>query len=96
MMNQQETGGWTGEKVISIIRELAAQDELPEHLQTAKISSTDTVDTLGLDSIGGIALIDRFEAEVGIPLPDDFLDANDNVAGMAKRLNDLAFAGGGE
>ena len=93
-MIQQETAGWTEERVIQVIRELAAQEELPEHLQTAKISSADTVDTLGVDSIGGIALIDRFEAEVGVPLPDDFLDFGDNVVTRAQRLNDVIRAGG--
>lgn len=92
-MNQQDTGNWTEEKVILIIRELAVQEELPEHLQTAAISSTDTIETLGVDSIGGVALIDRFETEVGIPLPDDFLDLEDNVAGIARRLSDLSQAG---
>lgn len=93
-MNQQDTGIWTEDRVVLVIRELANQEELPEHLKTAEISGTDTIETLGVDSIGGVALIDRLETEVGVPLPDDFLDLDDNVAAIAQRLNDLSEAGG--
>ncbi len=89
-MNQQNSGGWTEEKVIGLLRDLAKKEELPQHLLSGSISSEDTVDTLGIDSIGAVTLIDTLEEEVGQPLPDDFLDLTDNIAGIVKRLNDLS------
>lgn len=88
-MDQQNPGNWTEEKVIGILRDLAKKEELPQHLLGGTISSEDTVDTLGIDSIGAVALIDTLEEAVGQPLPDDFLDLTDNIAGIVKRLNDL-------
>lgn len=82
------------DRVVSIIRALAAEEELPEHLTTATIKPEDTVDTLGLDSLGAVSLIERLETELGIPLPDDFLDFADDIAGIARRLDGLAATGG--
>jgi acyl carrier protein len=89
-MDQQQPLAWTEERVIGIIRTLAEEEELPKHLRTAPINGADTVETLGLDSIGAVALIDRLEAEGGVPLPDDFLGFEDSVADIVQRLNTLA------
>ncbi|MEX0283105.1 MAG: acyl carrier protein [Paracoccaceae bacterium] len=78
---------WTVDRVAAILRELAKEDELPQHLLTAAITEADTVETLGLDSIGAVALIDRLETEAGVPLPDDFLDFKDSVADIVARLS---------
>lgn len=89
-MNQQQPSAWTEERVIGIIRTLAEEEELPEYLRTAPITGTDTVETLGLDSIGAVVLIDRLEADGGVPLPDDFLGFEDSVADIVQRLKTLA------
>ena len=81
--------GWTVDRVAGILRVLAEEDELPQHLLTAPITATDTVETLGLDSIGAVALIDRLETESGVALPDDFLDLKDSVADIVARLGAL-------
>ena len=86
----QQSGDWNEARVIEVIRALAGEEELPAHLVTAEIKSTDTVETLGIDSIGAVALIDRLEEQVGVALPDDFLDFTDDVATIAGRLNGLA------
>ncbi|MGD9164959.1 MAG: acyl carrier protein [Chromatiales bacterium] len=81
------------EYLIRIIKALSVEAELPEHLITATITSEDTVETLGLDSLGAVSLIERLEAELGISLPDDFLDMADNIAGIARRLDALSQVG---
>ncbi len=81
---------WSVERVAAILRTLAQEDELPQHLLTAEITAADTVETLGLDSIGAVALIDRLESEAGVPLPDDFLDFKDSVADIVARLSALS------
>lgn len=93
-MEDRQCAAWTMERVIATIRELAAEEEVPEHLSTAAIRAEDTVETLGLDSLGAVSLIERLEAQLGMPLPDDFLDFTDDVAGIARRLDALARAGG--
>ena len=85
--------GWTEARVVAVIRRLAAEDELPARLQTADIGAGDTAETLGLDSIGALCLVDRLEEEAGTPLPDDFLDLKDSVGSIAERLRRMA---GGE
>lgn len=89
-MDDQNATSWTQERVIGIIRALAAEEELPEHLTTAEIRPDDTVETLGLDSLGAVSLIEKLEEELGVLLPDDFLDFEDNIAGIATRLDALA------
>lgn len=84
--------GWTEARVIAIIRALAREDELPAHLATAEIEPADTAETLGLDSIGALALVDRLEDAAGTPLPDDFLTLKDSVGTIAARLRDAAGA----
>lgn len=85
-MNATTGGDWTTERVIEVIRILAAEDELPGRLQTAPISGEDSAETLGLDSIGAFSLIDRLEVDTGVTLPDDFLTLNDTIATIAERL----------
>ena len=80
---------WTVDRLADVLRALAEEDELPQHLLTAAISGEDTVETLGLDSIGAVALIDRLETEAGVTLPDDFLDFKDTVADIAARLGTM-------
>jgi acyl carrier protein len=84
MENQQISN--VMEHAIRIIRALAREDELPEHLATAAITPKDTIETLGLDSLGAVSLIERLETELEISLPDDFLDIADDIAGIARRL----------
>jgi len=85
---------WTVERVVEVIRSLALEEDLPAHLSTSAIAGTDTVETLGIDSLGGAYLIERLEETIGIQMPDDFLAPEDDVAKIAKRLNDLVEAGG--
>ena len=89
-MADAQGSAWTEDRVIAIVRELAAEDEVPEHLKTAEITGADTVESLGLDSIGAVALIDRLETEAGTALPDDFIDLNDSVSVIVERLNGMA------
>ena len=88
-MDQQSRATWTEERVIGILRELAKEHELPEYLVNGTIEGADTVEDLGIDSIGGVALIDRLEAAAGVHLPDDFLGFDDSVGNIAKRMNSL-------
>ena len=88
-MDQQNGAAWTEERVIGILRDLAGEEELPAHLKDGKIGPEDTVESLGIDSIGAVALIDRLEAEAGVHLPDDFLEFDESVANIAARMNSL-------
>jgi acyl carrier protein len=81
------------EHVIRIIRTLAGEAELPEHLASVAITPEDTVETLGIDSLGAVSLIERLETELDITLPDDFLDIADDIAGIAHRLDAIAHGG---
>jgi acyl carrier protein len=92
MTDDDTQGGWTEARVVAVIRSLAAEDELPAHLQTAEIGAQDTAETLGLDSIGALCLVDRLEEEAGTPLPDDFLSLKDSVGSIAARLRGMAGA----
>ena len=83
------TENWTTEKVVDVLRTLAKEDDLPAHLATGDIKGQDTVETLGIDSLGGAYLIERLEELSGVMMPDDFLDLKDDVATIATRLNDL-------
>lgn len=89
MMDQQSAEVWTEARVIGILRDLAKEEELPEHLLTGPILATDTVEALGIDSIGAVALIDRLEEHAGVLLPDDFLEFDESVASIATRMNTL-------
>lgn len=84
---------WTTEHVVAVLRELAANEDLPAHLVSGEIAGTDTVDTLGIDSLGGAFLIERLEELSGVLMPDDFLDLSDDVAGISARLNELVAKG---
>lgn len=86
-MDQLNDAAWTADRLIAILRHLASEKVLPHHLVSADISGTDTVETLGVDSIGAVELIDHLESESGVPLPDDFLDFNDSINEVADRLN---------
>ena len=88
-MDGQGSAGWTDERVIGILRQLAREKELPEHLEHGAIMATDTVESLGIDSIGAVGLIDRMEAEAGVLLPDDFLGFDETIGNIAKRMNSL-------
>lgn len=88
-MDQQSGTLWSKERLIGILRDLAREKELPEHLLDGEIGGADTVETLGIDSIGAVALIDRLEAEAGVLLPDDFLEFDESVEKIAQRMNTL-------
>lgn len=81
------------EHVIGAIRALAQEAELPDHLVTSAIKPEDTLETLGLDSLGAMLFIERLEAKLDIRLPDDFLDFSDTLAGIAHRLDIFAHKG---
>jgi acyl carrier protein len=87
-MNNQQLSEMM-EHTIGIIRALAREQELPEYLVTAAIRPEDTIETLGIDSLGAVSLIERLEAELDIMLPDDFLDIADNIAGITRRLDEV-------
>jgi acyl carrier protein len=89
MTDPQKVTNWTADEVVLVLRSLAKEDDLPAHLITAEISGLHTVDTLGIDSLGGVYLIERLETMSGVLMPDDFLDLEDNVAAIAERLNQL-------
>ncbi len=89
-MGRQNGANWTAERLIGILRELAREKELPEHLEHGPILGADTVESLGIDSIGAVGLIDRMEAEAGVLLPDDFLGFDETVENIAKRMNSLS------
>lgn len=88
-MEQQSATVWTTARVTDILRTLAKEEELPSYLTSAEISDTDTLETLGIDSIGAVALVDRLESEAGVLLPDDFLDFTDTMLDVVKRMNSL-------
>lgn len=92
-MDQQSITNWTEERVIGILRELAKEEDLPAHLVAGPITGADTVETLGIDSLGAVWLTDRLEAMINIPLPDDFLEYDNSVATIAQRMNTLALGG---
>ena len=80
---------WTSEDIISVIRELARDAQFPAHLVDGKISERDSVDTLGIDSIGAVYLIDRLEVLTGVPMPDDFVAPGTDISGIAARVNEI-------
>ena len=80
---------WTSFEIVSVIRELAARNDLPSHLVDVEISETDTVNSLGIDSIGGVYIIEKLEEMSGQLMPDDFLELNFSLEEVANRLNQL-------
>jgi acyl carrier protein len=80
---------WTAEKLVGVLRELAGEDELPAHLKEGPIGAADTVTSLGLDSLGVVTVIERLEEMTGVPIPDDFIEMEDTIAGIAARLAGL-------
>ena len=84
-----KTTTWTTETVIEVLRALAAEDDLPAHLATGAITGQDTVDTLGIDSLGGAFLVERLEEMTDVQMPDDFVNLEDNIEAIAARLNDF-------
>ena len=80
---------WTADKLVSVLRELANEDELPAHLKEGPIGEADTVTSLGLDSLGVVTVIERLEEMTGIPIPDDFIEMEDTIAGISARLAGL-------
>lgn len=88
-MDQHKGTHWSVERVVGILRDLAAQEELPNHLLSGSIVGSDTVATLGIDSIGAVELIDRLEAESDVLLPDDFLSFEDSIDDIVQRMNTL-------
>jgi acyl carrier protein len=80
---------WKPDDVISVIRELARDGQYPAHLLDGEIAECDSVDTLGIDSIGGVYLVDRLEELTGVPMPDDLVPPGTDIRGIAARLNDI-------
>lgn len=89
MIDTPQNRTWTTDDVVSVIRELASKSDLPEHLVGGAITGKDTVDSLGIDSIGGAYLIERLEEMTGVLMPDDFLELNFSIDEIAARLNRL-------
>jgi acyl carrier protein len=80
---------WRSEDIISVIRDLARDGQFPAHLVDGEISERDSVDTLGIDSIGAVYLIDRLEVLTGVPMPDDFVPPGTDIGGIAARVNEI-------
>jgi acyl carrier protein len=80
---------WTSGDIISAIRELAGDGHFPAHLVDAEILESDTVDSLGIDSIGAVYLIDRLEELTGVSMPDDFVPPGTDIRGIAARVNEI-------
>jgi acyl carrier protein len=78
---------WTPADIISVIRELAEKGLFPAHLLDGEISERDSIDALGIDSIGGVYLIDRLEELTGVAMPDDFAPPGTDLTGIADRVN---------
>lgn len=89
MTDPQHITTWTTQEVISVLRTLAREEDLPAHLITGEISGEDTVNSLGIDSLGGAFLIERLEQLTGVLMPDEFIDLEDNIATIAERLNQI-------
>lgn len=94
MTETQTQTGWSEDRIIAIVRDMAAAEDLPSHLATAPIKPQDTVESLGMDSLGAVYLVERLEEEAGVPLPDDFLDFHDDVSAIAMRMAELVKSGG--
>lgn len=88
-MEQQNKTSWTVAQLIAIVRNLASQKILPNHLIEGDISGSDTMSSLGIDSLGAVELIDHLESESGVLLPDDFLDFEDSIEDIVDRLNSM-------
>lgn len=80
---------WTPADIISVIRDLAAEGLFPAHLVDGEISEADSIDVLGIDSIGGVYLIDRLEELTGVAMPDDFAPPGTDLRGLADRVNQI-------
>lgn len=89
MTDAKASETWTSDAVIAVIRDLAGKGDLPDYLSEGEITGNDTVDSLGIDSIGGVYLIERLEELTGILMPDDFVELKFTVAELAERLNRL-------
>ena len=88
-MGPQSSRVWRSEDIISVIRELAGDGQFPSYLVDGEISELDSVDTLGIDSIGAVYLIDRLEVLTGVPMPDDFVPPGTDIRGIAARVNEI-------
>jgi acyl carrier protein len=88
-MGPQSSRVWKSEDIISVIRELAADGQFPSYLVDGEISELDSVDTLGIDSIGAVYLVDRLEELTGVPMPDDFVPPGTDIRGIAARVNEI-------
>jgi acyl carrier protein len=83
---------WTPADVVAVIRELAEKGLFPAHLVDGEISDRDSIDSLGIDSIGGVYLIDRLEELTGVAMPDDFAPPGTDLTGIADRVNQIVAA----
>ena len=72
---------------MAVIRELAKRNDLPGHLIAGEIGESDTVKSLGIDSLGGVFLIERLEEMTGVQMPDDFVEPSLSLGEIAERLN---------
>ncbi len=88
-MGPKPANVWTSDDIISVIRELAADGHFPAHLVDIEILESDSVDSLGIDSIGGVYLIDRLEELTGLSMPDDFVPPGTDIRGIAARVNQI-------
>lgn len=88
-MSAKPASVWTADDIIGVIRELAGTGQFPGHLIEGPISAGDSIDSLGIDSIGGVYLIDRLEELTGVGMPDDFVPPGTDIAGIAARVNEL-------
>ncbi len=84
------SASWSVDRLVELMRQLARENELPEHLLEGEITGADTMESLGIDSIGAVAVVDRLEEQIGVLLPDDFLEFEESIAEIAERLNALS------
>ncbi len=89
MMDQDKNTTWTAQDVVAVMRALASEADLPSRLVTGDISEADTMETLGIDSLGQVYLVERLEQLTGVLMPDEFLDVNDSLTVIATSLNEL-------
>ena len=89
MMDQEKITMWTWQAVVSVLRTLATEEDLPSHLIAGEINEADTMETLGVDSLGQVYIVERLEQLTGKLMPDEFLDVNDSIAVIATSLNEL-------
>jgi hypothetical protein len=77
------------EAVIQVIRNLAAQGDVPADLATLPLTATTTIGALGLDSLARLILLEDLSEGAAGYLADDELTHDTTLAALAARLATL-------